>query len=43
MIVELWANEIIARRRTYNQVPFKLKEAVKNKLIEKGHEELVIE
>lgn len=43
MIVKLWANEIIAGRRMYKNVPIKLKEAVKNKLIEKGHEDLVIE
>ena len=43
MIAKLWRDEIIAGRRTYKEVPVKLKPKVKELLIEAGREDLVIE
>lgn len=43
MIANLWADQIIAGNKTYAQVPPKLKNAVAEKLREKGREDLIIE
>ena len=42
-MVMLWCRQIINGHRTYQQVPAKLKESVKNQLIELGYEDLVSE
>lgn len=39
----LWANQIIAGKKTYAQVPRLLKERVAEILREEGHEDLIIE
>lgn len=41
MIAKLWAEQIINGKKTFEQVPSKLKELVKEVLIERGHEDLV--
>lgn len=43
MIAKLWADKIIAGEKTYREVPAKLKEAVKQILIDSGHGDLVID
>lgn len=43
MIAALWASQIEDGKTTYNRVPRLLKEKVKEILINKGKEELVIE
>lgn len=43
MMAMLWAQKIILGTKTYDQVPVKLKEQVKEILIESGLEELVTE
>ena len=43
MIAELWAKEIIANHKTFKDVPSKLKEQVRQLLINKGKEDLIIE
>lgn len=43
MMAMLWAQKIILSKKTYVQVPAKLKEQVKDILIESGLEELVEE
>ena len=39
----LWASEIIAGNRTYDEVPAGLKKKVKKILVEQGFEDLVTE
>lgn len=41
LIAKLWADRIISGIRTYNEVPSKLKEQVKEVLVEIGREDLV--
>ena len=41
MIAKLWAEQIINGKKTFEQVPSKLKELVKEVLIERGREDLV--
>lgn len=41
MIAKLWAEQIIKGKKTFEQVPSKLKELVKEVLIERGREDLV--
>lgn len=41
MIARLWCDEIIAGRRTYHEVPAKLKAKVKELLIKAGREDLI--
>ena len=41
MIAKLWAEQIINGKKTFEQVPAKLKEQVKEVLIERGREDLV--
>ena len=41
VIAEIWAKYIINGKRTYSEVPAKIKDAVKSILIEKGREDLV--
>lgn len=43
MIAQLWANKIIAGEKTFRQAPAKLKDAVRQILIDTGHEDLIIE
>ena len=43
MIAKLWADEIIAGRREYKNVPVKLKDKVKALLIEAEKENLITE
>lgn len=43
MIAQLWADKIIAGDKTFRQVPAKLKDAVRQILIDTGHEDLIIE
>ena len=43
MMAMLWAQKIILGKKTYADVPAKLKEQVKEILIESGLEELVTE
>lgn len=43
MIAQLWADKIIAGEKTFRQVPAKLKDAVRQILIDTGHEDLIIE
>ena len=43
MIAQLWADKIIAGEKTFRQVPGKLKDAVRQILIDTGHEDLIIE
>lgn len=40
MIAKLWANRIIAGSKLYKDVPAKLKEQVKEILVEMGHADL---
>lgn len=42
MIAQLWADKIIAGEKTFRQVPAKLKDAVRQILIDTGHEDLII-
>jgi hypothetical protein len=42
-VARIWADKIIAGKKTYAKVPSKLKDAVADALIEKGHPELIIE
>ena len=41
MVARLWAEWIVNKRRTYSQVPPKLKESVKKILIEWNYPEFV--
>ena len=41
MIAKLWAEQIINGKKTFEQAPSKLKELVKEVLIERGREDLV--
>lgn len=43
MIAMLWANQIILGKKTFNQVPAKLKEQVRELLVDAGCEELIEE
>ena len=43
MIARLWAEQIVAGKRTYRQVPTKLKDQVAEILREMGREDLIIE
>lgn len=43
MMAMLWANQIMLRKKTYEQVPRLLKKQVKEILIDAGYEELVTE
>lgn len=43
MIAMLWANQIILGKKTFSQVPAKLKEQVRELLIDAGCEELIEE
>ncbi len=43
MMAMLWAQKIILGKKTFTEVPAKLKEQVKEILIESGLEELIIE
>lgn len=43
MIAKLWAKKIIAEEKTFTEVPIRLKEQVKELLIEAGRSDLVIE
>ena len=43
MMAMLWAQQIMLGKRTYTQVPSKLKAQVKEILIDSGYEELVTE
>ena len=43
MMAMLWAQKIILGKKNFNDVPVKLKEQVKEILIESGLEELIIE
>ena len=43
MIANLWVNQILLGKKTYNQVPRLLKAQVKEILIDSGYEELVTE
>ena len=43
MIAKLWTDRIIAGDKTFAQVPAKLKEQVRQLLIDSGHEDLIIE
>lgn len=38
MIAKLWADQILSGKKTFNEVPSKLKEKVKELLMEMGHE-----
>lgn len=42
-IAKLWANRIIAGLKTYDDVPPKLKEQVKEILVDLNHSDLIIE
>lgn len=42
-IAKLWANRIIVGLKTYNDVPAKLKEQVKEILVDLNHSDLIIE
>lgn len=43
MLAFLWANQIILGKKTFKQVPPKLKEQVRELLIDAGCEDLIIE
>lgn len=43
MIAMLWANQIILGKKTFSQVPAKLKEQVRELLVDAGCEELIEE
>lgn len=43
MVAKLWADQIVAGKKTYRQVPAKLKEQVADILREMGREDLIIE
>ena len=43
MLAMLWANQIILGKKTYKQVPAKLKEQVREILIDAGCEDLIEE
>ncbi|MBO5014689.1 MAG: hypothetical protein J6C92_02645 [Bacteroidaceae bacterium] len=43
MLAMLWANQIILGKKTYKQVPAKLKNAVREILIDAGCEDLIEE
>lgn len=43
MLAMLWANQIILGKKTFSQVPTKLKEAVREILIDTGCEDLIEE
>lgn len=43
MLAMLWANQIILGKKTFKQVPAKLKEQVREILIDAGCEELIEE
>lgn len=43
MMAMLWAQQIMLGKKTYAQVPIKLKEQVKEILIDSGCEDLVVE
>lgn len=43
MIAKLWHDEIVARRRYFQDVPIRLKEKVRQLLIASGHEDFIIE
>ena len=43
MVARLWVKNIIDGKKTYDQVPSKLKEQVKELLIEAGREDLITE
>lgn len=43
MLAMLWANQIILGKKTFAQVPAKLKEQVREILIDCGCEDLIIE
>lgn len=43
MMAMLWTQQIILGKKTYSQVPAKLKDAVRELLIDSGMEELVTE
>ena len=40
MIAKLWANQIIIGKKSFSDVPVRLKNKVKELLIEAGYEEL---
>lgn len=41
MIAKLWAEQVMNGKKTFAQVPSKLKELVKEVLVERGREDLV--
>lgn len=43
MLAMLWANQIILGKKTFAQVPVKLKDQVREILIDAGCEDLIIE
>lgn len=43
MMAMLWAQQIMLGKKTYSQVPAKLKEQVKDVLIDSGCEDLITE
>jgi len=43
MLAMLWANQIILGKKTFSQVPAKLKEQVRETLIDAGCEDLIDE
>ena len=43
MIAMLWANQIILGKKTYADVPRRLKAKVKELLIDAGYDELIVE
>lgn len=43
MIAKLWADSIINNKKTFSQVPSKLRDKVKALLVEAGREDLVTE
>lgn len=43
MIANLWCQQIIAGHKTFREVPLKLKEQVRQLLINAGREDLIVE
>jgi len=43
MIAKLWADRVISGDKTFAQVPAKLKDQVREILIERGREDLIVE
>ena len=43
MVAKLWYEQIVAGKKKFHETPAKLKEAVRQILINNGHEELIDE